>query len=56
MIQTAIASGYAGPIGVLGHVATRDVAQALRENIEGLEYVLGARPKPGWLTQLEQAE
>lgn len=56
MIQTVIASGYAGPIGVLGHVATRDVAQVLRENMEGLEYVLGARPKPGWLTQLEQAE
>jgi len=39
MVKAVIDSGYAGPIGVLGHVADRDVAEVLRENIEGLKEI-----------------
>lgn len=53
MIQAAISSGYKGPVGVLGHVKERDVAEVLKENLEGLEYLLGQRDKPQWLTELE---
>jgi hypothetical protein len=54
MIRTVIDSGYEGPVGVLGHVNERDVAEVLRENLEGLEYLLGEREKPDWLTKLIQ--
>ncbi len=40
MIRVIIRSGYEGPIGILGHVADRDVAEVIRENIEGLERIL----------------
>lgn len=40
MIQTVIRTGYEGAIGVLGHVADRDVADVLKQNIEGLERIL----------------
>lgn len=49
MIQTVIDAKYEGPIGVLGHVNERDVAEVLKENLEGLEYLLGGRAKPDWL-------
>jgi len=54
MIQAVIDSGYKGPIGVLGHVEERDVAEVLKENLEGLEYLLGQRAKPDWLTKIKQ--
>lgn len=44
MIATIIREGYDGPIGILGHVATRDVEEVLRENLEGLERLLKALP------------
>ena len=55
MIREIIARKYAGPIGILGHVAQRDVAQVLRENIEGLEWILNGGEKPGWLIKPEDA-
>jgi beta-1,2-mannobiose phosphorylase / 1,2-beta-oligomannan phosphorylase len=36
MLQTVLASGYKGPIGIIGHQETRDVEECLRENLEGL--------------------
>jgi sugar phosphate isomerase/epimerase len=36
MLRTLIASGYAGPIGILGHVDDADVEEVLRKNLEGL--------------------
>jgi hypothetical protein len=44
MIAATIASGYDGAIGIIGHVATRDVEEVLRENLEGLESILTALP------------
>ncbi|MDF1741705.1 MAG: TIM barrel protein [Verrucomicrobiales bacterium] len=41
LIQTVIKSGYDGPIGVLGHDATRDVKTVLTENLSGLQAILG---------------
>jgi len=40
MIKAVIASGYTGPIGILGHKRNEDVAQTLRGNIEGLRNTL----------------
>ncbi len=40
MIGTVINSGYAGPIGILGHVANADVELILKGNIEGLKKIL----------------
>ncbi|MBT5901426.1 MAG: hypothetical protein HOH58_04885 [Opitutaceae bacterium] len=40
MIKTIIASGYAGPIGILGHTEEPDVALSLRNNIAGLAKIL----------------
>lgn len=51
MINTIIDSKYEGPIGVLGHVAERDVADVLRENLEGLEWILEGGTEPEWLKQ-----
>ena len=36
MMKTIIEAGYEGPIGILGHVASRDVEVVLRENLDGL--------------------
>jgi hypothetical protein len=44
MIAATIASGYEGAIGIIGHVATRDVAEVLRENLEGLDRILADIP------------
>lgn len=44
MIAAIIEQGYEGPIGILGHVATRDIEEVLRENIEGLEKILRELP------------
>lgn len=41
MIKTIIASGYDGPIGILGHTEKPDVALSLRHNLEGLHKILG---------------
>ncbi|MEM6469239.1 MAG: hypothetical protein AAF802_06690 [Planctomycetota bacterium] len=43
MIDDIIASGYNGPIGILGHVNDRDVAEVLQENLEGLSNLLHQR-------------
>lgn len=40
MILDLINLGYEGPVGILGHVQTRDVEEVLRENIDGLESIL----------------
>lgn len=53
MIREIIARKYEGPIGILGHVAERDVAIVLRENIEGLQWILEGGKKPDWLTEPE---
>ncbi len=37
MIQTVLDSGYRGPIGVLGHVASEDVELTLRNNLAGIK-------------------
>lgn len=44
MIAATIASGYDGAIGIIGHVAARDVEEVLRENLEGLERILAGLP------------
>jgi sugar phosphate isomerase/epimerase len=36
MIRLLEAAGYAGPIGILGHVEDADVEEVLRHNLEGL--------------------
>ena len=43
MIETVRKSGYSGPIGILGHIASQDVEKSLRDNLDGLEQIL-ARP------------
>ncbi|MDH3583536.1 MAG: sugar phosphate isomerase/epimerase [Phycisphaerae bacterium] len=40
MIDAIRRSGYAGPVGILGHQAHRDVEKCLAENIEGLDKVV----------------
>ena len=42
MLRTVVASGYRGPIGILGHRAEVDAELALRENLDGLKKL---RPK-----------
>ena len=44
MIATLIAQSYTGPVGVLGHVTTRDVEEVLSENLVGLEKLLAELP------------
>lgn len=44
MIASLVAQGYTGPIGIIGHIATRDVEEVLRENLEGLEKILAELP------------
>ncbi len=36
MIQTLVDRGYRGPVGVLGHIASEDVAVSLQNNLQGL--------------------
>jgi hypothetical protein len=40
MIKAVIKSGYDGPVGILGHIATQDVAKSLQDNLDGLEQLL----------------
>jgi hypothetical protein len=40
MIRALEASGYAGPIGIIGHTEGEDVELALRRNLEGLQRLL----------------
>lgn len=40
MIGTLIASGYDGPIGILGHVEDEDVQIVLQRNLQGLDSLL----------------
>lgn len=40
MLQTIKASGYNGPIGLLGHIAEKDVKEILTGNMEGLKKLL----------------
>lgn len=40
LLKVIIKSGYDGPIGILGHVATRDVEKVLSENLTGLQSIL----------------
>jgi len=41
MLEAIRASGYAGPIGLIGHRAEVDAEQSLGENLEGLKQLLG---------------
>jgi sugar phosphate isomerase/epimerase len=43
MIKLLFEKGYSGPLGILGHVETRDVKEVLIENLSGLKTIL-ARP------------
>ncbi len=36
MVETMIAQGYRGPVGILGHIATEDVAVTLNNNLSGI--------------------
>lgn len=40
MIEQVISSGYDGPVGILGHIATQDVAISLQANLDGLSEIL----------------
>ena len=40
MMQAVQDSGYQGPIGILGHVASRDVEIVLKENLDGFHKVV----------------
>lgn len=44
MIKLLLAEGYNGPWGILGHVATEDVQEVLKRNIDGLN-VLNSKYK-----------
>jgi hypothetical protein len=46
MIRLLRESGYAGPIGILGHVEDADVEEVLRRNLEGLQLLTGSRGSP----------
>jgi len=39
MLKQLIASGYQGPIGILGHLENVDVKDILRGNLEGVEKI-----------------
>ena len=41
MMQAIQDSGYQGPIGILGHVSSRDVEVVLKENLEGFHEIVG---------------
>ncbi len=41
MIRMVIKSGYDGPVGILGHIDTQDVAISLTNNLNGLKKILG---------------
>jgi hypothetical protein len=41
MLKTIKASGYDGPIGILGHIPEKDVKKVLEANINGLKTLLG---------------
>jgi len=41
MLKTIKASGYDGPIGILGHIPEKDVKKVLEGNIAGLKTLLG---------------
>ncbi|MBO94668.1 MAG: hypothetical protein CMI32_07210 [Opitutales bacterium] len=41
MMQAIQDSGYQGPIGILGHVASRDVEIVLKENLAGFHEIVG---------------
>ena len=43
MIKTVIASGYAGPVGVLGHRAEMDAEESVKLNLDGLKGLLDER-------------
>ena len=44
MIETTIAVGYKGPVGVIGPISSAEVEAVLRENLEGLEQILSRLP------------
>lgn len=46
MIEAVLASGYRGPIGILGHKTDEDVAITLRKNLDGLQRILRSRQSP----------
>ena len=43
MIQSVIASGYDGPIGVLDHRKELDARKSLQQNLDGLDRLLEAK-------------
>ena len=47
LIQILIDSGYRGPIGILGHIASEDVSVVLGRNLNGLENIKQRLQYPG---------
>jgi peroxiredoxin/sugar phosphate isomerase/epimerase len=45
MIETLIAVGYRGPVGILDHRSDMDAEKSLRQNLEGLRTLLREMPK-----------
>jgi hypothetical protein len=37
MLRTIQASGYSGPIGIIGHTEGEDIGKVLERNLKGLE-------------------
>lgn len=47
MIETTIAAGYKGAVGVIGPISSAEVEAVLRENLDGLEKILSTLPLVG---------
>ena len=43
MMKTILDSGYQGPIGILGHVSSRDVEAVLKENLDGFHKLVSKK-------------
>jgi hypothetical protein len=39
MIELLINNGFAGPWGILGHIAEKDVKTVLKQNLDGLKSI-----------------
>lgn len=47
MLKTLIASGYDGPVGILDHQNQLDSEEALRDNLNGLSWLIRETQNPG---------
>ena len=46
LLETIAQSGYAGPIGVLDHRGDTDAEKSLKQNLDGLERLVGPSTCP----------